>query len=66
MQLPPGTLYALLAQFLEVDYIQKIEQKGRGKYYRITEKGREILIEEKERLESLVDHFNQYYHDDQN
>ena len=46
VSLGPGTLYTLLARFLQVD--------GRKRTYRITDKGREAFQEELERLRACV------------
>ncbi len=46
----PGTLYTLLARFEQEGMIRETENQGRKRWYRITEKGRERLLEEQERL----------------
>lgn len=45
-----GTLYTLLEQFLEVEYIQETKVEGRRRSYVLTEKGRDALQKECERL----------------
>jgi DNA-binding PadR family transcriptional regulator len=50
----PGTLYALLGKFEKEDMIIETEVQGRKRSYIITEKGKEILLEEYERLITMV------------
>lgn len=49
-----GTLYNLLEQFLDADMIKETKAKGRRRCYIITDKGRELLDNEYNRLNSLV------------
>lgn len=51
----PGTLYAMLSKFEENDFIQLTSEEKRRKNYLITDKGRELLLEEYERLKMLVE-----------
>ena len=53
----PGTLYALLSKFEKEDMIIEIETEvqGRKRSYIITDKGKEILIAEYQRLITMVD-----------
>lgn len=51
----PGTLYAMLSKFEENDVIQLTSEEKRRKNYLITEKGRELLLEEFDRLKTLVE-----------
>lgn len=62
VKLAPGTLYALLGQFLDNGFIQRVDAEKVGKYYRITEDGRNLLEEEQKRLQVLVGDFQTYYH----
>ncbi|MDO5018591.1 MAG: helix-turn-helix transcriptional regulator [Lagierella massiliensis] len=62
IKLAPGTLYALLSQFLEKDLIEKVKSEKKGKYYLITKEGRKLLIEEKNRLQLLIKDFNDNYY----
>lgn len=62
INLAPGTLYALLAQFLENDLITRVEVDKKGKYYKITGEGRELLEEEVKRLRLLIDNYENYFH----
>ena len=50
----PGTLYALLGKFEEQKMIIETSREGRRRNYKITEKGKEILSNEYNRLKTLV------------
>lgn len=45
-----GTLYNLLEQFLEVGMIQETRSEGRRRCYLLTDRGREALKQERQRL----------------
>ena len=45
-----GTLYTLLEQFLEADMIKETKVEGRKRSYILTEKGKEMLGAEYERI----------------
>ena len=45
-----GTLYNLLEQFLEEGFIRETKVEGRRRSYLLTEKGKEILKKEYERI----------------
>ena len=45
-----GTLYTLLEQFLEAEMIRETKVEGRRRSYILTDKGREMLDKECERL----------------
>ncbi len=51
----PGTLYGILSRLLKDGFIRVLEDDGRKKIYGITEKGKEILIEEYKRIQSLIE-----------
>lgn len=51
----PGTLYAMLAKFEENGVIRLTASEGRRKSYIITDKGREMLKEEYQRLKTMVE-----------
>ena len=51
----PGTLYAMLAKFEENGVIKLTASEGRRKSYIITDKGREMLKEEYQRLKTMVE-----------
>ena len=61
VNLAPGTLYALLAQFLENDLIRKVDVDKKGKHYIITEEGEALLKEEVIRLELLIGDFKKIF-----
>ena len=50
----PGTLYNLLEQFAEADFIRQTKVEGRRRSYILTDHGRSILQEEYRRLNSLA------------
>lgn len=50
----PGTLYALLGKFEKENIIIETEVQGRKRSYIITDKGKEILVEEYKRLVTMV------------
>ena len=59
VRIGPGTLYTLLARFEQEDMIREVQIQGRKRWYRITEKGKERLLEEQENsvvaLKSAID-----------
>jgi len=50
----PGTLYTLLGKFEKEKFIRETEIQGRKRSYIITDKGKEILLDEYKRLNTLV------------
>ncbi|WP_315112116.1 helix-turn-helix transcriptional regulator [Clostridium intestinale] len=50
----PGTLYALLGKFEKENIIMETEVQGRKRSYIITDKGKQILVEEYKRLVTMV------------
>lgn len=53
-----GTLYTLLEQFLEAEMIRETKVEGRRRSYILTDKGREMLEKECERLSAqLADYY---------
>ena len=50
----PGTLYTLLGKFEKENIIRETEVQGRKRSYIITDKGKEILLDEYRRLNTLV------------
>ncbi|MBK1811788.1 helix-turn-helix transcriptional regulator [Clostridium sp. YIM B02505] len=50
----PGTLYTLLGKFEKENMIRETEVQGRKRSYIITDKGKEILLEEYRRLITMV------------
>ena len=53
-----GTLYTLLEQFLEAGMIQETKVEGRRRSYILTEKGRELLQREYDRLVTQAQDYN--------
>lgn len=55
VKLGPGTLYSALKRFLEADLVEECEpDSDRQRCYRLTRKGRRALIEEAQRIQSLM------------
>lgn len=50
----PGTLYTLLGKFEKENIIRETEVQGRKRSYIITDKGKEILLDEYRRLITMV------------
>lgn len=50
----PGTLYSLLGRFEEKKFIKLVSMEDRKKTYLITDKGKELLEEELDRLKLLI------------
>lgn len=57
VQVGSGTLYNLLEQFQDAGMIRETRVEGRRRSYILTEKGREALQTEKERLQSQITDF---------
>ncbi|MDO4758863.1 MAG: PadR family transcriptional regulator [Rikenellaceae bacterium] len=55
LSLSAGTLYGALASLQEKGWIEPLGEEGRKKEYRITDRGREVLLQELERLTELVE-----------
>lgn len=51
----PGTLYAMLSKFEDNNIICRTKEEGRRKWYCITDVGREMLLQEYERLQVMVE-----------
>ncbi len=56
-----GTLYSLLEQFVKEEMIREIEVSGRKRNYIITDKGREKLKRECQRLQSQLDDYDKFF-----
>ena len=54
VNLGPGTLYTLLARFMDEGLIRETQVDGRRRTYRITPKGRAAFQEELERLRACT------------
>ena len=50
----PGTLYTLLGKFEKENIIRETEVQGRKRSYIITDKGKEILLDEYKRLITMA------------
>lgn len=60
VKIGPGTLYTLLSRFEKEELIKQVSDNGRRKTYLITETGRKLLMEEYNRLKSLVEDGGRY------
>ncbi|MCR5213607.1 MAG: PadR family transcriptional regulator [Eubacterium sp.] len=58
--LGPGTLYALLGDFVKQGFIIETAVEGRKRSYILTDSGRQVLKEEYERLKSQVLDYEKY------
>lgn len=56
----PGTLYNLLEQFAAADFIRQTRVEGRRRSYILTDKGRQILREEYDRLLRQADDYRRF------
>ena len=54
VKIGPGTLYGAFSTLEKENLIEKVAEKDRRKTYRLTDKGRQILIEQLRRSEILV------------
>ncbi len=52
-----GTLYNLLEQFLELEWIKETKVEGRRRSYIITDKGKEMLDKEYQRIKSQIEDY---------
>ena len=57
----PGTLYALLGDFVKQGFIVATAVEGRKRSYVLTESGREVLKEEYERLKAQVEDYEKAF-----
>lgn len=55
IQLGPGTLYAILSKFEEENLIVQTRSEGRKKWYLISELGKQLFLEEYERLLKIIE-----------
>jgi len=56
-----GTLYNLLEQFLDAGMIRETKAEGRRRSYILTEKGREALANEQDRLLRQLEDYNRIF-----
>lgn len=59
VQIGPGTLYNLLESFLDADMIRETKVEGRKRSYIITEEGQQALKAEYQRLQVLIQDYEQ-------
>ena len=57
----PGTLYNLLEQFAEADFIRQTRVEGRRRSYILTEKGLMVLQEEYDRLRRQTEDYRRFF-----
>ena len=57
----PGTLYNLLEQFVEADFILQTRVEGRRRSYILTSRGSQILREEYRRIRQQADDFCRFF-----
>jgi DNA-binding PadR family transcriptional regulator len=55
-----GTLYALLTRFEKEEIVIRVKDDGRRKTYALTEKVRELLDRDYERLKALITAYHSY------
>ena len=58
LELPPGTLYALLSRFVDEGLIKLSSYSGNRKNYKITKLGLIELATERDRIELMLEDFN--------
>lgn len=56
-----GTLYNLLEQFLELNWIRETKVEGRRRSYIITDKGKEMLDKEYERIRAQIEDYQKIF-----
>ena len=56
-----GTLYNLLEQFLEEGFIRETKVEGRRRTYILTEKGRELLNKEYQRIMAQARDYERFF-----
>ena len=59
-----GTLYNLLEQFLEAKMIRETKVEGRKRSYILTEKGKEILAKEYERIQAQAQDYRTIFREE--
>lgn len=57
----PGTLYNLLEQFAAAGMIRETAAEGRRRSYRLTERGREALQAEYQRLQAQTEDYRKFF-----
>lgn len=56
-----GTLYTLLEQFMQEEWIRETKVEGRRRSYILTEKGKEVLEKECMRLSAQLEDFQKVF-----
>ncbi len=56
-----GTLYTLLEQFMQEEWIRETKVEGRRRSYILTEKGKEVLEKECARLSAQLEDFRKVF-----
>ena len=56
-----GTMYTLLEQFLDAEMIREVRVEGRRRSYILTDKGKEMLEAETQRLRAQVANFDAFF-----
>ena len=56
-----GTMYTLLEQFLDAGMIREVKVEGRRRSYLLTNKGKEMLKAETQRLRMQVANFDAFF-----
>ena len=59
-----GTLYNLLEQFVEEGFIRETKVEGRRRSYLLTEKGREVLRKEYDRILAQARDYETFFKED--
>ena len=57
----PGTLYNLLEQFVEADFIFQTRVEGRRRSYILTNTGRRVLQEEYRRIRQQAEDYRRFF-----
>lgn len=60
-----GTLYNLLEQFLEAGFIRETKVEGRRRSYILTEKGKELLDKEYQRIQAQVEDYRRLFREEE-
>jgi len=55
----PGTLYGAFSNLEKEKLIEMVREEGRRKVYRLTQKGREVLAAQRDRLKLMVDLYDE-------
>ena len=60
-----GTLYNLLEQFLEAGFIRETKVEGRRRRYILTEKGKELLDKEYQRIQAQAEDYRRLFREEE-